>query len=129
MALVLTPEERQRLDELITRCLAGNIETTPLCEASSEGDAVSVLALLRLGVDIYDRNCFGRTPLMYAAHKGHLSVAKTLLEAGADVHPRRLFGLTALHDAAKNGHTGIVIALLSAQKLTRMREQMTTKHH
>lgn len=114
MALVLAPEERQRLDELITICLAGEIKTTLLGEAVRKGDNATVLALLRLGMD-KDGQGSRYTPLMEAAGYGHLPVLRTLVDAGADVHSRSHGGFTALYLAADDGHTAIVTALLRAK--------------
>lgn len=116
LPLVLVPEERQWLHEVITRCLAGESNTQLLGEAVRKGDKMTVLAFLRLGMD-KDTRFFpsGSTPLILAASNGHLAVVNTLLNAGADVHLVRHHGYTALHEAARSGHKGVVIALLRAK--------------
>lgn len=115
LPLVLVPEERQRLHQVITRCLAGESNTQLLEEAVRKGDKTTVLALLRLGMDKDTRCPSGSTPLILAAGYGHPAVVNALLKAGADVHLGDGHGSTALHEAADWGHKGIVIALLRAK--------------
>lgn len=77
------------------------------------GEALSVLDLLRSGVDTNSRGPEGLTPLMVASGLGAFHLAQLLLTAGADVHaiePR--MGTTALHKAAQAGSPDVVDLLL-----------------
>lgn len=123
MALALPQEERQKLDALISRCLAGNVHSTLLCEAASVETNAVVEALLHIGLDKNGTDRGGRTALVRAAQRGNMSIVNTLLSAGADVNikPRggrwdtfRQEGFSALHWASYRGNNDMVVALLDA---------------
>lgn len=123
MAIVLSGEDRQQLDALISSSLAQEYNQTPIFEAATTGKHVLVEACLRIGVDKDGKNRCGETPLIVAANRGHLSVVKTLIGAGADVNTKPLGrawvtaceqGYTALHWASCHGHSDVAVALLCA---------------
>ena len=68
--------------------------STPLHDASRQGDLRSLQQLLAEGMDADPLEDDGCTPLHYAADG---PVARALIEAGANVHARTDSGLTALH--------------------------------
>ena len=124
MAIVLSDEDRQALDALISSSLAGGDNHTPIFQAASTGKHALVEACLRIGVDKNSKGRHGETPLMMAAKSGHMSVAKILIGAGADVnikaygypnhHGSGHQGYTALHWASEGGHGNLAVELLRA---------------
>ena len=64
-----------------------------------KGDTVSILRLVKAGVDINTSDYDQRSPLHLAASTGQLVVVSCLLANGADVNVLDRFGRTALDDA------------------------------
>ncbi|WP_054773798.1 ankyrin repeat domain-containing protein [Methylogaea oryzae] len=64
-------------------------------KAAKQGDAQTILDLLRQGADVDARDHYGQTALMLAAHAGHGSVVEALIAHGADLDRTAKFGLSA----------------------------------
>lgn len=91
---------------------AGCATTTPLIEASKEGDTAAVQALLREGADVNAKGEHGMTALMFAAYSGHDVTVQALMKGGADVKLRTRESFTSLDWAIQGGHPEIVNRLL-----------------
>ncbi len=90
-------------------------QTSPIANAAMNGDADTVRALLKKGVDVNEAQGDGTTALHWAAMKGNAEVAQMLIFAGANLRATtRLGGYTPLYLAAKGGHSAVVAALLAA---------------
>lgn len=89
-------------------CLA-----TPLSEAVTAGDLITVKRLLDNGVAVNGKDAGGYTPLMIASGLGQVQMVELLLAAGAD--PNLLdsrMGASALHKAAQGGVPEVARLLL-----------------
>ena len=93
----------------------GDSSSTPLHEATGDGQTEKVLALISAGADIHEKVEEGLTPLHVAAYMGQTETALALVSAGADINARDDDnGGTPLHLAAGQGYTEAVLALVSA---------------
>ena len=99
---------------------SGQINSTPLIEATKQGDEYIMKLLLEAGAETEPKG-IGDSPLMIAANGGKEAMVRLLLAAGADREYRvggireehGKVGNTALDLAKKGGHTSVV-ALLEA---------------
>ena len=89
-----------------------NIMGSELNIAAEIGDTTKVKNLLKKGVNINERDRFGRTPLIYAALNGHDRIIKMLLEFHADIHAKDHFDQTAFIAAVNGGHVNSAEILL-----------------
>jgi len=67
-----------------------------------------VTSLIKIGIDINEKNIDGLTPLMAAAEYNTFEIAELLLKHHADVTAENMYGETAIDIAAKKGHTKIL---------------------
>ena len=93
-------------------CNTQNIMGSGLNIAAEIGDTTKVKNLLKKGVDINERDNFGRTPLIYAALNGHDRIINLLLESHADIHAKDDFDQTAFIAAVNRGHVNTAEILL-----------------
>ena len=99
------------------RCVDDNWRMTALHNASAQGSARAVAALLEAdaaGATVNAQDRYGRSPLVLASVNGHEGAVRALLAAGARQGLLGNAGRTALHLAAANGHTGVVRLLCAA---------------
>ncbi|PIK60415.1 putative ankyrin repeat and KH domain-containing protein mask [Apostichopus japonicus] len=87
--------------------------STPLMEASQEGQVELVKFLLSKGANVHATTATGDTALTYACENGHTEVASYLLDAGADLEHESEGGRTPLMKAARAGHFCSVRFLIS----------------
>lgn len=87
--------------------------STPLMEASQEGQVELVKFLLSKGANVHATTATGDTALTYACENGHTDVASLLLDAGADLEHESEGGRTPLMKAARAGHFCSVRFLIS----------------
>eukprot|EP00963_Diacronema_lutheri_P009147 scaffold818_cov388-Pavlova_lutheri.AAC.23 len=88
-------------------------ETTALRFAASQGDAATVRAVIRQGINVNIPNDEGRSALMIAAAEGDERVVSMLLDVpGIDVNAHDSFGRTALREAVENKHNVVAEMLL-----------------
>ncbi|XP_070550045.1 putative ankyrin repeat protein RF_0381 [Ptychodera flava] len=83
-------------------------------QASYEGHADVVRALIKAGANKESVNHDGHRAVHDAAAKGHLEVIKILLEEGADKNVLNAHGESPLIQAAEFGHADVVKVLLDA---------------
>lgn len=97
-------------------CGGGPGVLSPLHVAARSGDAATIAALVKAGVDPDepDRRGTRWTPLMHAVHKNQKAAVAALLAAGAKVDARTADGTTALMMASGYGQLENVKALLAA---------------
>lgn len=95
-------------------CATTEPNSIELRRATSKGQRIKVIRLIRKGVDINQQNESGLTALICAARGGHTEIVQLLLEAGAEVNAKNYFGWTALMEATLRSHTVIVQLLLDA---------------
>ncbi len=93
-------------------CNTQNIMGSELNIAAQMGDSTKVKNLLKKGVDINERDSFGRTPLIYAALNGHDRIINLLLESQADIRAKDHFDQTAFIAAVNRGHVNTAEILL-----------------
>ena len=93
-------------------CNTQNIMGSELNIAAQMGDSTKVKNLLKKGVDINERDNFGRTSLIYAALNGQDRIINLLLESHADIHAKDHFDQTAFIAAVNRGHVNTVEILL-----------------
>ena len=93
-------------------CNTQNIMGSELNIAAQMGDSTKVKNLLKKGVDINERDNFGRTALIYAALNGHDRIINMLLESHADIHAKDHFDQTAFIAAVNRGHVNSAEILL-----------------
>ena len=90
----------------------GARESTPLSEASLQGNFEVLELLLEVGAEICTRDCKGATALHYAAFQGHADVAQLLIDNRANVSATASDGKTPLHFAANQGREKVLMLLL-----------------
>ncbi|HSC57674.1 MAG TPA: ankyrin repeat domain-containing protein, partial [Nitrospira sp.] len=93
---------------------ANSFGVTPLLLACVNGNAATIEALLKAGVDPKAvLSELGETPLMMAARSGNPDAVNLFLSRGVDVNAREnVTGQTALMWAAAEGHSAIVRMLV-----------------
>ena len=84
-------------------CNTQNIIGSELNIAAEIGDTTKIKNLLKKGVDINERDNFGRTALIYAALNGHDRIINMLLESHADIRAKDHFDQTAFIAAVNRG--------------------------
>ena len=94
-------------------------EAEKLCKAVISFDRVTVLRMIKEGVDVNRRDHVGRTPLHLAILTGSSEIACDLVDAGARMMARLVDGRTALHLAAQLGLSHVVEKLLERSKLNK----------
>eukprot|EP01126_Amoeba_proteus_P055454 TRINITY_DN6887_c0_g3_i3.p1 TRINITY_DN6887_c0_g3~~TRINITY_DN6887_c0_g3_i3.p1 ORF type:complete len:1928 (-),score=499.26 TRINITY_DN6887_c0_g3_i3:166-5883(-) len=82
--------------------------TDQICLSTCKKDLAGVKSCIDRGVDLNNKDSFGRTALHIAALVGATEIAKLLLEKGAMVSCRTSDGRTALHLAAQYDHPEVV---------------------
>lgn len=82
--------------------------------ACKGGNPVLARALLRLGVDITQKDASGYTVLMSASWLGHLEVVECLLAERAEIDEVNDYNTTALGLALKNNNEAVVRRLIRA---------------
>lgn len=103
--------------------LAGtNAATSPIAEAASRGDSITVADLIRRHSDINAPQGDGMTALHWSALNGDIKTLNVLLAAKASIEPvTRLGGYTPLHLASSRGNAAVVARLIEAgAKVTAM---------
>jgi ankyrin repeat protein len=76
--------------------VSGCASTSPLIEASKNGDSLAVQKLLNEGANINEPDSNGATPLIHAIWKKKTEVAKYLIQSGAEVKDKDKNGWSAL---------------------------------
>ena len=71
-----------------------NNSLTLLLDAAANGDTLSVIQLIRDGVDVNCVNDKGWSPLVMAAFNQHLDNIKLLIDSGANVNHQSVNGTT-----------------------------------
>ncbi|XP_062578122.1 ankyrin repeat domain-containing protein 50-like [Saccostrea cucullata] len=84
--------------------LCDDINTSPLCCASSKGYLEIVKALVKRCADVNICNLNGDSPLCYASRYGHLEIVKFLLQNNADFN----IGVSCLSAACDSRHLDVV---------------------
>jgi uncharacterized protein len=97
--------------------------STPLLEATYQGDVARVAALLRSGADANEANILGATPISQAALRGDTEVLRLLLKSGADPDSPNADGETALMVVARTGNVAAAKLLLAAGAQVNAREK------
>lgn len=94
---------RLKLDPTLHNFSSKDDHTADLLFAASKDDAISIIKVLSLGVDVnacdYDR----RSALHVAAAEGHVRIMKLLLERGGSPTLRDRWGLSAIDEAKRRG--------------------------
>lgn len=94
---------------------AGSSLEDRLWDASRNGDAAAIRALIAEGADVNSKNAYGATALFFAARHGHLEAVRALLDAGADPSTGDTFyQATPLAWAVTNDHVEVALALIEA---------------
>jgi ankyrin repeat protein len=88
--------------------------TTPLVEASRNGDAAAARALIEQRADVNAADADGSTALLWAAHRGDVDLVQRLLKAGARVDVRNAYGATPMAEAAVTGDVALLRILVDA---------------
>lgn len=97
---------------IITGC--ATVPKTPLTEAASKGDSITVQKLIKNGSDINEADSSGYTPLLMAMYEGKPDIAKVLINMGANINkPDNIYGYTPLMTAAIYGYTELTDLLIS----------------
>ena len=78
--------------------------TTPLHQASEQGDVDVAQLLIKHGADAAARSKDGATPLHRASLRGHVDVAQLLIEHGADAADQNQDESSSPHLASEGGH-------------------------
>eukprot|EP01062_Namystynia_karyoxenos_P043900 TRINITY_DN3215_c0_g4_i2.p1 TRINITY_DN3215_c0_g4~~TRINITY_DN3215_c0_g4_i2.p1 ORF type:complete len:825 (+),score=264.66 TRINITY_DN3215_c0_g4_i2:125-2476(+) len=78
-----------------------------LCTAASEGDELTLAALLETGHPVNKGDYDRRTALHLAAEEGHQGCVELLVQYGADVNVRDRWGTTPLKGAVHNLHNEV----------------------
>lgn len=102
-----------------------------LCQVAEKGDVAEVKRLLDDGVNVNQKDKYGRPPLGIAAYKGHVDIVKLLLDSGGDVEAETRIGKAQpLYWAAEAGKVDVVKVLLDYNaKLDAKAEDGTTALH
>lgn len=85
-------------------------------------DLIGIENLLKLNIDINQKNIAGYTPLHYASMTGNVETVKLLLNYGPDVSIESEFAEKPLDIALKYGYIDIVNLLKSAQESNKKRK-------
>ncbi len=88
------------------------VPKTPLIQASSIGDLLTVQNLIKEGANINESDRDGYTPLMHAIWERKIDVAKYLIQSGADIKLKDKGGSDALLYAVNYGQIELVNILL-----------------
>ena len=68
--------------------------------------------LIRLGVDVHQKNDYDQTALMWASENSYKEIVELLIQKGADVNQKNESGMTALMWASRDGYTDVVEVLI-----------------
>jgi len=85
-----------------------------LGDAVKEGNATTVRALLKQGVDVNAPEADGTTALHWAARRDDAAIVGLLLDARANANAKNRYGMTPLMLAATNGNVAAIERLLKA---------------
>ena len=88
---------------LITAACSPAFANDALIRAVQSGDAVSVAAMLKQGVDVNSPEANGTTALHWAVYRQNAALVKRLLAAGANASAVNQFGSTPMQEAALIG--------------------------
>jgi len=88
--------------------------STPLMQATFEGDTSEVARLIKEGADVKATNVYGANALHLAADTANTELIGLLLKAGADPESPNADGETALHVVARSGNIEAAKLLLKA---------------
>ena len=94
-------------------------EAEKLCKAIISFDRVTVLRMIKEGVDVNRRDHVGRAPLHLAILTGSSEIASDLIDAEARMMARLVDGRSALHLGAQLGLSRVVEKLLEKSKLNK----------
>ena len=86
--------------------------STPLINASADGNIQTATSLIDNGADVNESVRGGVTPLFYAVIREKPEMVKLLLDKGADVNAKTILGYTSLHASVSPGNISIVQMLL-----------------
>ena len=87
---------------------------TPLIDATRNGDASAVMALLKQRVPVNATEPDGSTALHWAARLDRADLVQALIRGGAQVNVRNRYSVTPLTLAAVNGSAQVIDVLLKA---------------
>ncbi|UYV74274.1 hypothetical protein LAZ67_11002775 [Cordylochernes scorpioides] len=94
--------------------ICSKLNTPFLLEACREEALEIVVFLIKLGVDINQKNSYGDTPLANTLNNGGDEITKVLIMAGAIIDSRNKVADTPLHEAASQLNETIVHTLIEA---------------
>jgi hypothetical protein len=83
------------------------VPKTPLIEAVTKGDTITIQKLIKDGGNINEADSSGITPLIYSVWSENIEVLKTLLSLGANVNQKDTSGNSAIYYATYNGNPNI----------------------
>jgi hypothetical protein len=92
------------------------VPKTPLIEAVTKGDSITIQTLIKDGGYINEADSSGITPLIYAVWSENMEVLKTLLSLGANVNQKDTSGNSAIYYATYNGNPNIAKLLYLANR-------------
>lgn len=84
-----------------------------LMRAALIGHTSAINDLLACGLDVNERDQYGRTALMEAVYGGHAETVEALLKLGADVNAKDASGWTPLMEATSKSRCCAVRTLLA----------------
>ena len=89
--------------------------STVLMDAAAAGDAMSVRALIKKGVDVNKPGPDGATALHWAVRSEDLATVEALIGAGANLSSTNALGVSPIYVAASQGSAAMIRRLLASR--------------